>query len=67
MNATDQDILELESRLESITVGCTTTIGGLAVTRWTDKSWEVGGWGKETRCLVDTVALLMDAMRGQER
>lgn len=38
----------IESRLEQITIGRTTTIDDHAVTRWSAQTWEVDTWGRKT-------------------
>jgi len=43
-----QAFAEIHRRLMELTVGYTTTIGGVAVTRWTAHSFEVGTFGRAT-------------------
>lgn len=48
----------MEHELNSLTVGHTKNINGHVVTRWSENSFEVGTWGRETMTLAQTLAFL---------
>ena len=45
-NPTDQEFCNIQNRILEITVGCTTTVRGVAVTRWAKDVFEVDTWGR---------------------
>ncbi len=56
---TPQDVAQralIQNRLLEITVGKTTTINGIAATRWSESTFEVGTWGK-TNCTLQQAAV----------
>lgn len=49
-------ICALYQRLQSITIGATTTVRGRVVTRWTADRWEVDTFGRERLTLAQAIA-----------
>lgn len=47
---------QVEIALENITVGMTTTIAGIVVTRWSKNTYEVGTWGKKNQNIEEAIA-----------
>ena len=53
---TDLQICNVQDRLLVMTIGCTTTVRGVAVTRWAKDAFEVDTWGRSNGVGSETAA-----------
>jgi hypothetical protein len=59
-SATEIAVMRMMDRLQQITIGCTTTVRGVVVTRWTETRFELETWGVYQEDLDEAAFNLVD-------
>lgn len=59
-------INRLMTRLEEMTIGRTTVIDGIVVTRWTETLWEVGTFNKDRMDIQQSVSKILGELGENE-